>query len=171
MGHGVAQTVAQAGYEVVAVESSNQILDTGMKRINDSLQKIIAKDVAKGKYASEAQGKEAFAKVMSKIKPSVNLSDLQSCDLIVEAIAENMSLKVKFYESLADSMASSPETIFASNTSSLPITGMALASRRPDKFVGLHFFNPVQIMKLVEVIRTEHTHDDIFEAMVAFSTK
>lgn len=170
MGHGVAQIVAQAGFDVVAVESNQQLLDAGLKRINDSLEKIIAKEVAKGKH-SEAQGKDIISNVISKIKPSLALGDLGSCDLVIEAIVENMDIKLKFYEILADTLASSPNTVFASNTSSLPITGMALASRRPEKFIGLHFFNPVQIMKLVEVIRTEYTSEDVFDSMISFSTR
>ena len=168
MGHGVAQVTAQAGFDVVAVEMQQAALDAGMKRINNSLSKVISKDVAKGKLTEEA-GKAEFAKVMSRISTTTKLEDTKGCDMIIEAIVENMDLKIKFYKNLGE--ISSPNTIFASNTSSLQITSMALASKRPDKFVGLHFFNPVQLMKLVEVIHTEHTDKDIFNKVVDFGKK
>ena len=169
MGHGVAQIVAQAGFQVVAVESAQSSLDAGFKRIESSLSKVITKDVQKGKYANEAEGKKAYDEIISRIETSTNLSRTAHCDLVIEAIAENLDLKLSFYKNLGNIV--QPNAIFASNTSSLQITGMAEASGRPNKFVGLHFFNPVQIMKLVEVIRTKHTDPEVFDTVLDFSRK
>ena len=166
MGHGVAQIVAQAGFEVVVVETDHVYLDKGFQRIENSLQKFIAKDVLKGKI-TDAEGKLQYETVMKRITKTTDLSNIASCDLIIEAIAENMDLKVSFYKNLGT--IAKPSTIFASNTSSLPITGMAEASGRPDKFVGLHFFNPVQLMKLVEVIKSKHTNPEVFNQVYEFS--
>lgn len=166
MGHGVAQVTAQAGYQVLGIESQEAALKSGFKRIEMSLEKVISKDVKKGTYASEADGKNAYDKIMSRITTSTKVEDAHDCDLIIEAIAEDMDLKLKFYTHLGKVI--QPEAIFASNTSSLPITSMSLASGRPEKFVGLHFFNPVQIMRLVEVIRTERTDPAVFQHMLDF---
>ena len=169
MGHGVAQVTAQAGYNVVAIELQPAALDAGLQRIKGSLNKVIAKDVTKGKYKSEAEGKSAYDEIMSKIKTTTDLKDAHNCDLIIEAIAENMDLKINFYKNLGPII--KKDCIFASNTSSLQITNMAIASGRPDKFVGLHFFNPVQIMKLVEVIKTDKTNDAVFNEVINFGKK
>lgn len=166
MGHGIAQVAAQAGFDVLAIEAQQNALDAGYKRIQTSLQKVIAKDVSKGVYKDEAAGKIAYDEILSRVKTTTNMKDAKDCDLIIEAIAENMDLKISFYENLGPII--KPEAVFASNTSSLQITKMALASGRPKQFVGLHFFNPVQLMKLVEVIRTEHTSDKVFDSLLAF---
>lgn len=157
---------AAVGYNVIAVESNDEALARGMKRIEDSLGKVIAKDTKKGVYASEAEGKAAYNAVMAKISTSTDVASLKDCDLIVEAIIEDEKIKCDFYTNLGPLI--KPDAIFASNTSSLPITSMANASGRADKFVGLHFFNPVQLMKLVEVIRCEHTDPAVFDTMTAF---
>lgn len=106
---------------------------------------------------------------MSRISTSTSTESLRDCDLIIEAVAENLQLKTELFEKL--SSIAKPDAIFASNTSSLPITSMAYASKRPENFVGLHFFNPVQIMKLVEVIRCEKTTSEVFEKTLAFGKK
>ncbi len=165
MGHGIAQVAAQSGFKVTAVESKKEALDVGMGRIQGSLSKVIAKDVKGGKFSDE-QGKNKYNEIMGRIFPTTNISDTKDCDLIVEAIVENEPIKIEFYKNLGQ--IANPNAIFASNTSSLPITNMAVASGRPDKFVGLHFFNPVQIMKLVEVIRTTHTDPAVFNRLLAF---
>lgn len=165
MGHGVAQVTAQAGFQVVAVEAKDEYLATGRKRIESSLGKVISKNVSKGVY-DEAGGKKAYSEVISRIQFSTKLEDTRNCDLIIEAIAENIDLKLDFYKNLSPLV--KKECIFASNTSSLQITQMALASGRPQQFVGLHFFNPVQIMKLVEVIRNVNTTDDTFDKVSSF---
>lgn len=165
MGHGVVQVAAQAGFKVTAVETKKEALDVGMGRIQGSLSKVIAKDVKNGKLTEE-QGQAKYSEVISRIQPTIDITDTKDCDLIVEAIVENEAIKVEFYKNLGK--IAGPKTIFASNTSSLPITNMAIASGRPEKFVGLHFFNPVQIMKLVEVIRTDHTDLEVFNRLLTF---
>lgn len=168
MGHGIAQITAQAGYSVLAVEAQDAALKAGMGRIEGSLMKMLEKDAAKGNIkATEVKSKHD--QVMSRISTTTSLADAKDCDLIIEAIVEKMDVKVSFYKSLGPLI--KPECIFASNTSSLPITSMALASGRPDKFVGLHFFNPVQLMKLLEVIRTDHTVDAAFQSVTSFGQK
>lgn len=133
-------------------------------RINSSLSKVISKDLKAGKIKSEAEGKAKFDEIMARIHPTVQLSDAKDCDVIIEAIIEIESIKIDFYKQLGG--IASPRTVFASNTSSLPITNMAIASGRPKQFVGLHFFNPVQMMKLVEVIRTDKTDMEVFNRML-----
>lgn len=165
MGHGVAQVSAMAGYEVVGIESNEGALTTGVKRISDSLDKVIAKEVKKGKITQEeAEAKQAD--VLSRMIFSTNLEDARDCDLIVEAIVERMDIKLDFYKNLSGLI--KPDAIFASNTSSLQITQMSDVSGRPANFVGLHFFNPVQIMRLVEVIRTDKTNDEVFSMMTQY---
>lgn len=165
MGHGVAQVTAEAGFRVVAVEAKPEFLETGKKRIENSLAKVVAKNVAKGVY-DEAGGKKAYDEILSRIVYSTDLTAVASCDIIVEAIAENIDLKLQFYKELGP--LAKKDAIFASNTSSLQITQMALVSGRASQFVGLHFFNPVQIMRLVEVIRNEHTTNETFNRVSAF---
>jgi 3-hydroxyacyl-CoA dehydrogenase len=165
MGHGIAQITALAGYSVLAVEAQDVALKAGMGRIEGSLMKMLEKDAAKGKM-STAEVRPRYDQVMSRISTTTSLADAHDCDLIIEAIVEKMDVKVSFYTSLGPLI--KPECIFASNTSSLPITNMAMASGRPDKFVGLHFFNPVQLMKLLEVIRTDHTSEDAFQSVTHF---
>ena len=162
----VAQVVAQAGYDVLAIENKEEALDIGIKRVDDSLKKVITRELKSGKLKSEEDGRAKHDEVMSRIKTTTLISDAKDCDLIIEAIAEIESLKIDFYQKLGPLI--KPNAIFASNTSSLQITSMALASGRPDRFVGLHFFNPVQIMKLVEVIKTVHTDKVIFDSVTAF---
>ena len=118
----------------------------------------------------EATGDAKKAEIMGRINTSLNLEDVNSCDLIIEAIPENMNLKLSFYENLGQ-LVSNKDAVFASNTSSLQITAMAEASGRPENFVGLHFFNPVQMMKLVEVIKTDRTSKATFDAMTEFGQK
>jgi 3-hydroxyacyl-CoA dehydrogenase len=165
MGHGVAQVTAASGFKVVAVETKEDFLQLGKKRIDDSLAKVVAKNVSKGVY-DEAGGKRAKDEIMSRITFTTKLEDVKDCDLIIEAIAENIDLKLAFYKSLGP--LAKKEAIFCSNTSSLQITQMAIASGRPKQFVGLHYFNPVQIMKLVEVIRNKDTTNETFDKVSSF---
>jgi 3-hydroxyacyl-CoA dehydrogenase len=164
MGHGVAQMAAAAGYDVVGVETKQEALDVGMKRIEGSLAKVAQRAVKKG--GDEAAANKVMAETLARIQPTTDLKDIYDVDIVVEAIVENMDVKLKFYDNLKDKV--QPNAIFASNTSSLQCTKMAEISERGDKFVGLHFFNPVQMMKLVEVIRTDHTTDATFNTMLAF---
>lgn len=151
MGHGIAQTAANF-YPVVAYEPKQEYLDTGKSRIETSLSKL----VKRGKLTTEQSDK-----LMSNITFTTNLDDLKNTDLIVEAVIEKLDLKKDLYENLGQLC--DPKTVFASNTSSLKISDMAAFSGRADRFVGIHFFNPVQVMKLVEVIQTDRTDPQVFE--------
>jgi len=165
MGHGVAQVTAAAGYQVLAIETKKEALDVGMKRIEDSLSKVTARAVKTGKQTPEG-AKQMFDETLGRISTTTNMADAADCDLIIEAIIEKEDIKIDFYKMLGPLI--KPEAVFASNTSSLPITNMAIASGRPEKFVGLHFFNPVQMMKLVEVISTTHTNPSVMQEVVDF---
>jgi len=158
MGSGIGQVSAAAGYDVVACEISDDAFKKGLGYITRNLDKAIEK----GK-ADEAQ-KE---KILSKIAGTSDLSDLSGCDIICEAVVEDMAAKKEVYSKL--DKVCKPETIFASNTSSLSIGDMAAVTGRRDKFLGLHFFNPVQIMKLCEVVKTLDTSEQTFDTAFAFA--
>ncbi len=165
MGHGIVQVAAQAGCEVLALEGNQGALDKGLGRIENSLGKMGARAVKKGKQTEEEAA--AFAKAsMGRITGTLNQADLADCDLIVEAIIEDLDIKKTLFAQLG--AICKPETILASNTSSFPIAEMAAASGRPERFVGLHFFNPVQLMRLVEVVSTDKTDADVFASAKAF---
>jgi len=158
MGHGIAQVSAMAGYNVVLRDIEQQFLDKAMGKIKWSLDKL----VSKGKI-SEDQRDEIF----SRIKPMVDLNDaVHDSDLVIEAVPEIMDLKKKVYAEL-DKVAND-RIIFASNTSTLPITEIADTISRPEKFIGIHFFNPPQLMKLVEVIPGQKTSDDVTDLTINF---
>jgi 3-hydroxyacyl-CoA dehydrogenase len=159
MGHGIAQVAAQGGCTVVAVETEQRFLDSGLARIDKSLAKLAEK-------AKEKGGSFDAAAVRARISGSLERKALADCDLVVEAIVEDLAVKNKLFAELGQLCRR--ETIFASNTSSFPIAEMAKASGRPARFVGLHFFNPVQLMKLVEVVRTDATSDEVFAEARAF---
>lgn len=154
MGHGIAQVAATSGVhsQVIAFEQEQKYLDSGKSRIEGSISKL----VSKGKMS-----KEDAEKALGSITYTTDMDLLADTDFIVEAVIENMDLKQHLYTNLGKTCKA--ETIFASNTSSLSITEMAQFSGRPQNFVGVHFFNPVQIMKLVEVIRTDETDPVVFE--------
>jgi 3-hydroxybutyryl-CoA dehydrogenase len=157
MGSGIAQVCAQFGFETLVNEVNDDLLGRGIGRIQGAL----GKDIDKGKIS--AQEGEA---ILKRIKGTLNLEDLADCDLIIEAIIENMDEKRKLYSTL-DALCK-PETIFVSNTSSLPIIEMAAATKRQDRVAGLHFFNPVPVMKLVEVVKTISTSDETVATLKAF---
>ena len=159
MGHGIAQVAAQGGCTVVAVETEQRFLDSGLARIDKSLVKLAEK-------AKEKGGSFDAAAVRARISGSLERKALADCDLVIEAIVEDLAVKNQLFAELGKLCKQS--TIFASNTSSFPIAEMARASGRPAQFVGLHFFNPVQLMKLVEVVRTDATSDEVFAAARAF---
>ena len=165
MGHGIVQVAAQGGFQVVAFEADQGALDKGLGRIEKSLSKLSAKNVEKGKM-TEDQAAAWAKKTRGAIQGSTDKKDLADCDLVVEAIVENLDIKKSLFKELGALV--KPSGIFASNTSSFPVMEMAAASGRPDKFVGLHFFNPVQLMRLVEVVRTDKTDPAAFEAAKAF---
>lgn len=165
MGHGIVQVAAQGGCDVICLEAEQAFLDKGLARIEKSVEKLAQKAVEKGK-ASEADAKAAAAATLGRIRGTTNKADLADCDLVVEAIVEDLGVKKALFAELGSIV--KKQGIFASNTSSFPIGEMAEASGRPERFVGLHFFNPVQLMRLVEVVRTEATDDEVFAAARSF---
>ena len=168
MGHGIVQVAAQAGYDVVALETQPEALEAGLARIAKSLQKLGQKAVAKGRQ-NEAEAAAWVTETRARITPTTQETDLADCDLVIEAIIENLEIKKQVFASLGAQC--KPETILASNTSSFPIREMAEASGRPDRVVGLHFFNPVQLMRLVEVVRTAETTPAVHEAARDFGAR
>jgi 3-hydroxybutyryl-CoA dehydrogenase len=158
MGSGIAQVCAQAGYKTVVREVNDDLLKKGLGKI----ESFLSKSVEKGKLAAEQK-----AVILSNLSGTTALADLKSADLVIEAAIENINLKKEVFAEL-DKLCGA-HAIFASNTSSLTITEMAAATKRPARFVGLHFFNPVPLMKLVEVVRTIQTSAETFEAIFAFA--
>ncbi len=153
MGHGIAQVSATAGYNVVLRDIEQSFLDKAMDKIKWSLDKLVAK---------EKISKEEGDNIFSRITPIVDLKEaVKEAELVIEVVPEIMELKKKVYAEL-DQVAK-PEVIFASNTSTLPITEIANTTSRPDKFIGIHFFNPPQLMKLVEVIPGEKTSESVIQ--------
>ena len=160
MGSGIAQIAAQAGCGVVVREVSQATLDKGMAAIEKNMQRMVDKGTIKAEDRDAARG---------RLKGTTSVADLKDCDLIVEAIIEQLPAKKELWAEL-DALCGK-ETVFASNTSSLSVTEMAAFTKRPDRFLGLHFFNPVPIMKLVEVIRTIATDPKVEEAVVEFAAR
>jgi len=161
MGSGIAEVAARAGYETVVREVSQEIVDKGLQKIQGSLGKA----VEKGKL--DAAERDA---ALGRLSGVVGLDALADCDVVIEAIVESLEEKRKTFSALDEVVKG--EAIFASNTSSLTITQLAMFTRRPDQFFGMHFFNPVPVMKLVEVVRTlltsEETFDTAFELARSF---
>jgi len=157
MGSGIAEVAAKAGFEVVVREVDRALLDKGMGRLRGSLDKA----VEKGKLPA-AERDAALA----RLRGTTEVADLAGCDLVIEAIIENVEEKKRAYAEVGT--VAGPDVILASNTSSLTITQMAMATRRPDRFVGLHFFNPVPVMKLVEVVRTLLADDAVVAEVTGF---
>ncbi len=158
MGHGIAQTIAMSGYNVVLRDVEKKILDKAMNNIKWSLNQL----TKKGKLTEQDRDN-----IYSRIHPIVNLNDaVKKCDLIIEAVPEIMDLKKKVYEELEKLV--DHRTIFASNTSSLPITEIANVTNRSEKVIGIHFFNPPQLMKLVEIIPGQKTGNDVVDKITRF---
>jgi 3-hydroxybutyryl-CoA dehydrogenase len=160
MGSGIAQVAAQAGFPVVVREVQPELVEKGLK----SVEKNLARLVEKGTITEAAKNE-----IRGRLKGTTALEDLKDCDVIVEAIIEQLPAKRELFGAL-DRLCPAA-TIFASNTSSLTITEIATATKRPQRFVGLHFFNPVPVMKLVEVVKTIATDPAVYEEMVAFGAK
>jgi len=160
MGSGIAEVAARAGFDVVVREVDQAAADNGRRRVEKSLSRA----VAKGKIDGDARDA-----VLARMAFTVSLDDLAGCDLVIEAIVESLEAKNDLFGYL-DGVCGT-DTIFASNTSSLTVTDMAAATSRPDRFVGLHFFNPVPVMKLVEVVRTIVTSDKTFDAAFDFAKR
>ena len=158
MGSGIAEVVAKAKFEVVVREVSDELIEAGRDRIRKSLERAVERE-----KLTVADRDAAW----SRLRFSTELSELADRHLVIEAIVEDMEAKNQMFSALDDLCG--PETIFASNTSSLTITDMAAASGRPDRVVGLHFFNPVPVMELVEVVRTIATSDEVFSAAYSFA--
>jgi 3-hydroxybutyryl-CoA dehydrogenase len=149
MGNGIAHTAAASGFNVTLVDVGQEILDRAMSTISANLQR----GVDKGKMAAEE--KQA---TLGRIRTTTNMDDIRDADIVIEAIIENLAAKTQLFEKM-DKLAST-DCILASNTSSISITKIAAATRRPDKVIGMHFMNPVPVMTLVEVIRGIETSDE-----------
>ena len=160
MGSGIAQVTATAGYRTLARDVSDALLDRGRAAIRKSLDKLVEKSKL------EPSARDA---ALARLELVTDLAALRDCDLIIEAVTEDLELKNRLWRDL-DGLCP-PTTIFASNTSSLSIAEMAAATSRPDRFVGLHFFNPVPLMPLVEVVRAVRTSAETFERAVEFSRR
>ena len=160
MGNGIAQTAASSGFDVVMCDVDQAFLDRGMQHIGKSLDRFVKK---------ETMTEEQRSEVLGRIKTTTSLDDLKDCTLIVEAATENFDIKRQIFEKL-DAIAG-PDTILSSNTSSISITKIAAVTGRPDKVIGMHFFNPVPLMKLVEVIRGIATSDETYAKVKSVSEK
>ncbi len=158
MGHGIAQVAAQSGYRVVLREVDEATLQKGIGRI----EKQLARAVEKGKSTQE----DADA-VRERIEGTVDYGDLADCDLVIEAITESLPLKIEMWREV-DAIVK-PEAVFATNTSSLAVIDQAAVTGRSERFVGLHYFNPAQVMKLVEVVRCVTTSEEAFETALEFA--
>jgi 3-hydroxybutyryl-CoA dehydrogenase len=159
MGSGIAQVAAGAGYRTIVREVNDGALQAGLGRI----RKFLADGVGKGKVTEEAQ-----ATTLGNLSGTTSTADLKDCDIVIEAIVENLDEKRAIYQAVEAAVR--PDAIIVSNTSSLCITELAAATRRPDRFGGLHFFNPVPLMKLVEVIRALTTSDETAQTLTSFAT-
>ncbi len=160
MGSGIAQVAAQSGYDVVLNDISMEFVKKGYSNI----EKILARNVSKGKISEEEKNS-----ILSKIELADNLGPAKDCDLVIEAVVENMDIKAKVFSEL-DTI--TPEhCILATNTSSLPITQIGACTKRPDKVIGMHFMNPVPVMKLVEIINGLETSREVTETIIHVSEK
>lgn len=160
MGAGIAQVAAQAGYKVHLYDIAPAAVEKGIAGI----KKILGKNVDKGKLA-QADMDAALARIISSTK----LEDAQDCELVIEAVFENFELKKEIFQKLDEIC--KPEAVLATNTSSIPITKIAAAVKRPDKFIGMHFFSPVPVMKLCEIIRGIKTSDDAVQITMEAAQK
>src|SRR5215217_2051396 len=158
MGSGIAQTAATAGFSTVARDVAAPLLDKGRAGIAKSMGRLVEKGKLNASDRDAASGRLSF---------TTDMADLKDCDIIIEAVTEDLALKNELWREL--DVLCPPTTIFASNTSSLTIAAMAAATRRPDRFVGLHFFNPVPLMPLVEVVRTVTTSQETFDRAFEFA--
>jgi len=164
MGSGIAQVAAAAGCDVVVLEQEQKFLDKGFAGIEKSLARMVERGPAKGGITAEQK-----TETQSRLKGTTSMKDLADCDIVIEAIIENVEQKRKTYAEL-DAIVKK-DAIFATNTSSISVTELMTATKRPERFIGLHFFNPVPMMKLVEVVKTIATAPDVFESAVEFGKK
>jgi len=154
MGSGIAQVAAQAGLQVILRDVEDRFVQKGLGVIDKNL----SRDVEKGRKTAEEQ-----AAILSRIQGTTDLKGAAGADLVIEAVTENLAVKQALFQDL--DRICGPEAIFASNTSSLPITQLAASTSRADRFIGMHFMNPVPVMKLVEIIRGLATSDPVYEAV------
>jgi len=157
MGHGIAQVSAQSGYDVVVREVSQEKLDSGLGKINKQLARAVEKGRMEQSQADDVTG---------RIKGTLGYDDFADCELVVEAITENLDMKLEMWRALEPIV--KQEALFATNTSSLSVIDQAAATERPDQFLGLHFFNPVQVMPLLEVVQSISTSTGTLEAGFEF---
>ncbi len=160
MGNGIAQTCAAAGFDVVMMEVAEAPLQRGVQTITKSLDKFVEKQ--------KLGGGERDA-ILARLSPTTNVQDLKDCDLVIEAIVENVDAKTKLFQDLDAMLA--PDAIICTNTSSLCVIELAAKTKRPNRVAGLHFFNPVPVMKLVEVVKTIATTQDVIDALFDFARK
>jgi len=164
MGSGIAQVAATAGFDVTVLEQEQKFLDKGFAGIEKSLSRLVERGPAKGGLTAEQK-----TEAQSRLKGTTNMQDLADCDIVVEAIIENVDLKRKTYGEIDGIV--KKDAIFATNTSSISVTELMTATKRPERFIGLHFFNPVPMMKLVEVVKTIATAGDVYDTAVEFGKK
>jgi 3-hydroxybutyryl-CoA dehydrogenase len=164
MGSGIAQVSAMAGFDTTVLEVEQKLLDHGFAGIEKSLSRFAERPPEKGGITEQQK-----AQVIARLKGTTKRTDLRDCDLIIEAIIENIPHKKEIYGALDEIV--KKDAIFASNTSSISITELMNATNRPERFIGLHFFNPVPLMRLVEVVRTVATSSDVYDNAYEFAKK
>jgi 3-hydroxybutyryl-CoA dehydrogenase len=164
MGSGIAQVAATAGFDVVVLEQDQKLLDKGFAGIEKSLSRLVERGVEKGGLTADQKNA-----AQARLKGTTNMQDLSDCDIVIEAIIENVPEKRKTYTQL-DAIVKK-DAIFATNTSSICVAELMTATKRPERFIGLHFFNPVPMMKLVEVVKTIATAPEVFDTAVDFGKK
>ena len=164
MGSGIAQVAATAGFDVTVLEVEQKYLDKGFAGIEKSLAKFAERPVEKGGITPQQKDE-----IRARLKGTTNKADLADCDIVIEAIIENVEEKKKMYASLDGIV--KKDAIFASNTSSISVTELLTAVKRPERFIGLHFFNPVPLMKLVEVVRTIATAPEMSTTQLTSSPR
>lgn len=158
MGHGIAQVSAQSGYRVVVREVDDATLQKGLGRIDKQLARAVEREKLSQQEAEEVRG---------RIKGTIDYGELSDCDLVIEAITESLPLKLEMWREV-DSVVK-PDAVFATNTSSLPVIDQAAVTARPSQFVGMHYFNPPQVMKLVEVVRCVTSGEETFATALEFA--
>ena len=160
MGNGIAQVAAQAGYQVIMRDIEDRFVQNGLKAI----ERFLAKSVEKGKMA-EGQKKE----ILGRIAGTTRMEDLKDVDFVIEAVFEDLALKRDVFKKLDE--LTPPQIILSTNTSSMSVTEIAVATKRPERVAGMHFFNPAPLMKLVEVIRAYHTNDETVQTVMEMARK
>ena len=158
MGHGITQVAAQSGYEVVVREVDQATLENGIGKIEKQLARAVEK---------QKLGQDDAEAVRGRIQGTLDYGDLRDCDLVIEAITESLPLKLEMWREVDEVV--KPEAVFATNTSSLPVIDQAAVTGRPAQFVGMHYFNPAQVMKLVEVVRCVTSSDEAFQTALEFA--